>query len=227
MTISTTRALEVPSLVDAVYKAIRERILTGEMPGGAPLTELELSTQYSVARPTAKSAMERLVHEGLLYRATNKTARVPVLTSDDIRDLYFSRAFLEREVMVNLATRRHVPDSARESVRAMRDSAEDLSVDEVVQLDIAFHRALFDAIGSPHLNRLYTSLMGEVRLCMAQVQANRLLSAKRIAEEHALILEAIASGAKRRAANEISEHLSRACDRLVEHLDGGGEPGHS
>jgi DNA-binding GntR family transcriptional regulator len=221
MTISTTRELEVPSLVDAVYKAIRERILTGEMPAGAPLTELELSTQYSVARPTAKSAMERLVHEGLLYRATNKTARVPVLTSDDIRDLYFSRAFLEREVMVNLATRRHVPDSARESVRAMRDAADDLSVDEVVRLDIAFHRALFDAIGSPHLNRLYTSLMGEVRLCMAQVQANRLLSAKRIAEEHASILEAIAAGAKRRAATEISEHLSRACDRLVQHLEGG------
>jgi DNA-binding GntR family transcriptional regulator len=179
---------------------------------------MELARKYSVARPTAKSAMERLVHEGLLQRSSNKTARVPVLTAADIRDLYFSRTFLEREVMSTLAGKRLVPAAARQSVQALRDVAADAVVTEIVGLDIAFHRALFDAIGSKRLNRLYESLMGEVHLCMAQVQANHLLSPERIADEHSAILDAIEAGAKQRAAKEITEHLDRACVRLISHI---------
>jgi DNA-binding GntR family transcriptional regulator len=218
MALSTARELKVPSLVDAVYSAIRERILSGELPGGTPITEMDLAANYSVARPTAKSAMERLVHEGLLTRSTNKTARVPVMSGEDIRDLYFSRAFLEREVMVTLASRKLVPETARKYVAEMQQLTAAAAVSDVVRVDIAFHQALFDALGSPRLNRLYASLMGEVHLCMAQVQANRLLSASRIAAEHADILSAIEAGARKRAADEITSHLSRACDQLVQHV---------
>jgi DNA-binding GntR family transcriptional regulator len=212
--------LHVPSLVDAVYAAIREKILNGQLTGGSALTELDLAAQYSVARPTAKSAMERLVHDGLLRRATNKTARVPVLDSDDIRDLYFSRAFLEREVAVTLAGRRFVPEEALQTIQRLRDAASKSAVTEVVAVDVAFHRALFNAIGSPRLDRLFQSLMGEVHLCMAQVQAHHLLSPDLIADEHMAILDAIQAGARRRASDEITNHLSRACTSLIAHLEG-------
>ncbi len=41
--------LHVPSLVDALYLAIRERILSGQLAGGSPLTEMDLANQYAVA----------------------------------------------------------------------------------------------------------------------------------------------------------------------------------
>jgi DNA-binding GntR family transcriptional regulator len=217
--VTAANSLQVPSLVDALYSAIRERILTGELPGGAPLTEMDLATHYSVARPTAKAAMERLVYDGLLRRASNKTARVPVLDSDDIRDLYYSRAFLEREVMIELATKRLVPEPARRSLQALRDVGPDPVVTEVVEVDIAFHRAMVEAVGSPRLNRLYSSLMGEVHLCMAQVQAHHLLSPIRIADEHSEIVAAIEAGDVARAAAEVTGHLDRACVRLIGHVD--------
>lgn len=216
----TSMDLQVPSLVDAVYAAVREKILNGQLPGGSPLTELDLASAYSVARPTAKAALERLVHDGLLRRASNKTARVPVLDSDDIRDLYFSRTFLEREVMITLAGRRYVPDAARATIQGLHDAASTADVPRVVGIDVAFHTALFDAIGSPRLNRLYGSLMGEVHLCMAQVQSHHLLSPHLIADEHQAILDAVEAGAKRRAADEVTSHLARACRRLVDHVEG-------
>jgi DNA-binding GntR family transcriptional regulator len=216
----TSTDLQVPSLVDAVYAAVRGKILNGELPGGSPLTELDLASAYSVARPTAKAALERLVHDGLLRRSSNKTARVPVLESDDIRDLYFSRTFLEREVMVTLADRRYVPDAARATVQELHEAASTTDVPLVVGVDVAFHTALFDAIGSPRLNRLYQSLMGEVHLCMAQVQSHHLLSPHRIADEHRSILDAIEGGETRRAADEITSHLARACRRLVAYVEG-------
>lgn len=211
--------LHVPSLVDAVYEAVRKWILTGEMQGGHPVTEMDLAQRFSVARPTAKAAVERLVHEGLLRRATNKTARVPLLVTEDIRDLYGTRAFLERGVVATLAAKRLVPDSARKSLEDLRAATRDPVLPKVVGLDIAFHRALVEALESPRLTRLYVSLMGEAHLCMAQVQSHHLLHISRIAEEHAAILSAIEHGDVNRATDEVDSHLERACNRLVGFLE--------
>ena len=217
--------LSVPSLVDALHKELREEILTGQIPAGAPLTEIELARRNSVARPTAKAAVERLVHEGLLNRATNKTARVPLLSTDDIRDLYYSRGVLEREILTTLCASRSVPASAQQHLRTLRDLVEEPDLGGVVGADIAFHQSLVEALNSPRLTRLYTSLMGEMRLCMAQVQAHRLLEPARIAEEHSAIRAAVEAGDAAQAVIEINDHLTRACTRLVGYLEQESEPG--
>lgn len=218
MTVSVG-GLQVPSLVDALHSAIRERILSGALPPGTPLTENELATHYSVARPTAKAAVERLVHDGLLRRATNKTARVPVLDADDIRDLYYTREFLEREVVVTLAKKKLVPEEARVFVKELREVGPDPVVTKVVGPDIKFHLSLVNAIDSPRLMRLYRSIMGELHLCMAQVQTNQLLSPEDIADEHVAIVEAIEVGDRRRAVHAMKEHLDRARVLLVRDVE--------
>jgi DNA-binding GntR family transcriptional regulator len=210
--------LQVPSLVDALYAEIRERILTGAVPAGTPVTEMDLATQYSVARPTAKASMERLVLEGLLHRGSHKTARVPILGADDLRDLYHTRGLLEREVVMELAAKRLVPEQARKSLEQLRDSSSP-SVTEVVNLDMAFHSELVGAIQSPRLNRLYRFLAGEVRLSMAQLQANHLLSSGRIASEHAAILECIARQDVDGAAASVTKHIEQASARLIAHVE--------
>ncbi len=216
-------ALQVPSLVDALYAEIRERILTGEVPAGTPVTEMDLATQYSVARPTAKASMERLILEGLLHRGSHKTARVPVLDADDLRDLYHTRGLLEREVVMELAAQGLVPEQARKSLDQLRDASgpSGPSVTEVVNLDMAFHSELVGAIHSPRLNRLYRFLAGEVRLSMAQLQANHLLSASRIASEHAAILECIERADVAGAAASVTRHIEQASARLIAYVEAG------
>jgi DNA-binding GntR family transcriptional regulator len=212
--------LEVTSLVDALYMEIRERILTGVLPGGSAITEMDLATMYSVARPTAKASMERLVQEGLLRRGSHKTAKVTVLDTDDIRDLYFNRALLEREVMMSLAERRYVPEAARRSYQQLGDVKDtNPSPMDVANLDIAFHSALVDGLGSPRLNRLYRSLVAEVRLCMAQLQANHLLAPSRIAEEHSMIIARIDEGDVEGVVAAINGHIDRAGSRLIDHVE--------
>jgi DNA-binding GntR family transcriptional regulator len=212
----------VHSLVDALHQAIRARILNSELPGGARLTEKDIAEQYSVARPTAKAAVERLVHEGLLRRSTNKTATVPQLTVADVDDLYYSRGFIEREVMTAVAAAGEVPRGAREALTRLQSLAEEPEpmVPEVVESDLDFHRALVDSLGSARLSRLYDSLMGEVHLCMAQVQSHGLLHPGRIAEEHAAILDAIRAKDGERAVAQMNAHLEHARERLTDHLTG-------
>jgi hypothetical protein len=76
-----------------------------------------------MARPTAKAALERLVYEGILRRATNKTARVPLMDADDIRDLYYSRAF--PTTRLNRACGRLISHVSGRSVTEERPSGPD------------------------------------------------------------------------------------------------------
>jgi DNA-binding GntR family transcriptional regulator len=223
------RRLQVPTLVDALYVAMRERVLTGDLPGGSPVTEKQLSSDYNVARPTAKAVIERLTHDGLLRRDANKTARAPVMSVEDIRDVYFSRGFLEREVVTALARRKkdRMPSDAYLHNDRLKSAAAEGSMLGVVASDIAFHRSLVDALGSRRLTRMYHSLAGEVHLCMAQVQAHHLLDATVILEEHGGIVDAIEVGDARLATRRLDAHLLRACNQLVayrehEPASGGG-----
>jgi DNA-binding GntR family transcriptional regulator len=210
--------LVVPSLVDILYGAVRARILTGELAAGTPLTEKEVATNYDVARPTAKAALERLIYDGLLRRTTNKTARVPSLDANDIADLYYSRGFLEREVMRALAARGVVPAEARSAMREMHQAIKNRSLSSLVEADVAFHCALVDSLGSPRLTQMYLSVMGETQLCMAQIQSPQLLHAGVIEGQHERLLKAIEAGNGAAAAQEITEQLEIGCDELLSHL---------
>jgi DNA-binding GntR family transcriptional regulator len=212
--------LAVPSVTDVLYDAMRQEILSGEIPGGTLVTEMGVASRYAVARPTGKAAIERLSQQGLLRRDMHRSARVPVLTEADIHDVYTSRALIERQVVSILASERSgVPDSARNTLAAMSAAAEsNVSPVKFVEADIAFHLSLLETLGSTRLTRMYSQLMGETQLCMAQVQFRDLLDPGVILAEHVQILSAIDRGDASGASTLMNEHLMLACSRLIDRL---------
>jgi DNA-binding GntR family transcriptional regulator len=220
MSDKATMGLSVPSLTDALYQAVRAQIFNGQIGAGEVVTEVGLAERFSVARPTAKAAVERLVHDGLLQRSQNKSASVPVLGLADVRELYWTRALLEREIFRELADRRYVSPVALRYVRDLQDLVDAPVLTAVMEADIGFHSTLVAQLENARLSRLYDSVMGEMHLCMAQVQLHRLLHPGRIAAEHQLLIEAIEDGDQERAMQEVCLHLERARDRLIAYLEG-------
>lgn len=208
-------------MVDALVDALRVRILGTGLPGGSAVTETDVAREYDVARPTAKTAIERLVAEGLLTRGAHRSARVPVLDAADVADLYFSRSCVESVALRRLAGRAGRPAAAVEADAALRAALARDDVIAFVDADIAFHRALIDALGAPRLSRAHGSLLAETRLCMAQVQAHLLLAPAQIVEEHRRILDAVDAGDPEAAALAVEEHLERARAALLAHLSRG------
>jgi DNA-binding GntR family transcriptional regulator len=215
--------LTVVSIVDAIAENLRTQLFNGEILGDATFTEAKVATTYDVARPTAKAAIERLVSEGLLIRDAHKTARVPSMDAEDIRDLYFSRKCVEVEVVRALA-RRHAKlahaESANRTISGFHGQSDLGAIAPVVD----FHLSLVHALGSERMQRIFTGLMGEMRLCMAQMQRRRLLHLSLIAEEHEAILAAVAKGAPNAAAQAMSVHLDNARDRLLPALEAEANP---
>ncbi|WP_223625219.1 GntR family transcriptional regulator [Microbacterium sp. EST19A] len=214
---TTDAALGIVGVVDAVTVRLRERILSGEIRSGTPLTEAAVSQSFGVARPSAKAAIEQLVASGLLVRTAHRSARVVGIDPETVRDVYRTRSRLESAALRELALTRTVPASAVQAnaeILAMPTGPDPATVDP----DLRFHTALIDALESERTARMYRSVLDEARLCMAQVQGRRLLDAAVIAAQHAEMLDAVAAGDGERAADLLVLHLSSAEGRLVEAL---------
>ena len=215
MTTDATSAV----LPDAIYSALRSAIIDQDIEPGESVTESAVALRFGVARPTAKTAIERLVEHGLLRREKHQTARVVRLSRADILDLYDSRAIVESAAVGRLATGGTLPAEALAAHRALLAGSTDGSDHGFATHDIDFHRALVAGQSSPRLARMHSLLMGEIELCIGQVQAGRLLTASEVGAQHQGILDAVTAGDAELAARLTREHITGSRDRLLAHFD--------
>jgi|GEM_PF-294033 len=211
--------LRTTSVPEAVYEALRESIVSIEEPPGAVFTETAIAARYGVARPTAKAALERLVAEGLLRRRAHHSAQVPELSRDDIEDLYSNRAILEEEAIRHLALEGVVPVAALAVHRELLEHVRSDNRSALTRADIDFHRELVLAQSSPRLAKMHGLLMGEIELCIGQVQSHQLIRPTDVAEQHQGILDAVAAGDLALAGRLTREHILNARDRLLRKFD--------
>lgn len=212
--------LHTTSLPEAVYNTLRESIIASTDPPGSVLTETAVSTRYGVARPTAKVAIERLVSEGLLRRSAHRTAQVPVLDESDIYDLYASRVVVEEAALRNLALAGVVPAAAISAHRELKAAADSGEPTSYARADIAFHRALVFGQPSPRLAKMHALIMGEIELCIGQVDSHRLLTAADVAAQHQGILDAVIATDPELAGTRTREHILTSRDRLLNYQHG-------
>lgn len=200
----------------AIYESLRAGILDGSEAPGSTLTESRVALRFGVTRPTAKLAIERLVAEGLLRRAAHRAARIPELTRDDIVDLYDTRAIVETAAVEALARGGDLP---AEALAAHRSLVAHTTDESFAHDDIAFHRALVSGAPSARLPRMHALLMGEIELCIGQVQAHHLITAAEVAAQHQGILDAVTAGDAERAGVLTRDHITGSRDRLLAHYD--------
>jgi DNA-binding GntR family transcriptional regulator len=210
----SSRTVALVTVVDGLATSLRERILSGELKPGVPLSEVELSQEYGIARPTVRAAVQRLIHEGLLVRQPNRSPVVPIFTPDDLRDIYFARKPIEQEVLRVLAGRAEVPAAAVAQIAALEALPAEAAWSDVVEADLQFHIALLDAVGSPRLKRLFGLLDGEIRLCITQLQPGY-HDPSELAAEHQRLVDAIGAGDAARALALMDRHLDGAVATLV------------
>lgn len=205
-------------LPDAIHDELRIRILSQADEPGTTFTESAIALRFAVSRPTAKMAIERLVSEGLLRRETHSAARIPELSRGDIVDLFETRAIVEGAALAKLAASGTIPSEALAAHRALQAGA--AGDEPFAVLDIAFHRALVTGQSSARLVRMHSLLMGEIELCIGQVQANHLRTARDVSTQHQSILDAVTAGNSEAAERLTREHIAETRERLLAHVDG-------
>jgi DNA-binding GntR family transcriptional regulator len=214
----TTSAVLIPraTFASMVSERLRADIVDGSLRPGSQLSEVELATSFGVSRGPVREALQRLVQEGLLTSEPHRGVFVPVLTDEDVRDVYVAREALESAAVrsiISSATTAAAHESLDRLVIRMGESAAAGDWAAVGHIDLEFHVALVHASGSPRLRRMFTTVISETRLCLGGLTADD--AREDLVEEHRLICAALKEGDAEEALAVLKRHFDDAMITLL------------
>ncbi len=180
--------------------------MSGDIPAGERLREVELAQSYGVGRNALRAAFDGLVRDGLLEKERSRGVSVKVLTPQDFLEIYQVRTALESQAVRVLARRRLAPPDAQDALTQLEALAPDAAWRDISEADLAFHSALVAAAGNAHLQRMHDQLQVEIRFCLIQLGPGY-ARANPMADEHRILLETIEAGRPAAAERALREHL--------------------
>jgi DNA-binding GntR family transcriptional regulator len=197
------------------YRALRQAILSRRYPPGARLVVRELAESLGLSPTPIKEALAALAREGLVRSVPHRGYQVPSLSAGEIQEIYELRDALEG-LAARLAAQRGGPELAQsleETLNRQREAARAGDLEAYGNLDLAFHRLLWEASGNQRLRRMAENLDGQVRLLISTSAAvpGRLPQAL---EEHRVILTRIASADPAGAETAMRAHVQNAWEAL-------------
>ncbi len=209
-------ALERTSTVHLVAAELRKAILTGALPVGGPIGEVEIAAQLGVSRGPLREAAQRLVQEGLLVSYPGRGMRVRRIGPDEVADLYEARLALEGHAARRLAQQ---PDRVQtaELEAALARLAAVSEGDDAVPIgdaDIAFHRELVRLVGSAHLSDRIDTLLAETRIATLSM-SDGFQVRRSVSPTYRELIDAIGEGDGEGAADALSRQFEDAVARLT------------
>jgi DNA-binding GntR family transcriptional regulator len=217
--------------VQAVH-ALRRAITTGELPPGAHVSEIDMAERLQISRGTLREAMRQLQQEGLLTSGPRGRLSVRDMDEHELIDLFAVRGALEAlaarllterddRVDAALAARSSATASTRSSRSVSRRAAADAmtaaaenSLDERIEADLNFHRALCRLSANPTLLHTWESLEGSIRMSIMHSGIERAVRNMDV-QRHYDIVTAIEAGDPDEAAAEVRAHMRVAAQTLV------------
>ena len=204
-----------PDLVEQIYARLLDAISEGTLAPGERLTQDDLAQRFAVSRQPVLQALRLLKKDGFVEDAPGRGVQVTQLDVNWIAQVYQVRGSLDA-LAVRLAAERGAKIDP-EVMRQGREVHQTRDVQAMIQADLAFHRAIYQASGNPliaqsielhwhHLKRV----MGAVLQSSQQRQT--------VWDEHEAIAEAIAAGDADEAVRLVQEHAHEASVQLTARL---------
>ena len=142
-----------------VYSILRDAIVSGRYPPGARLNESQLARELSISRIPIREALMQLQEHGLVMNHERRGMFVTELSDEDVQRINSLRVVLEAEAL-RLCRRRMTKSVAArltELVVAMENWEETSEID-AADVDLEFHRTIWNAAGNDQLTKTLDSL---------------------------------------------------------------------
>ncbi len=203
------------SLAGQAVDVLRELVLTGEIPPGTRINEVELAARLGISRGPLREAIRQLASERLLTLVPHRGAHVPDATPDDVKALFELRTALECAAAELAASRRTDADVSRlREVCAESRRTYQAGERFPYRLDLAFHQALLDAARSPHIAEQVRLVQQRVVLLRSGLRDDPPHQRASL-EDHDALVTAIAAADRTRASDVMRRHLTRVCAQML------------
>jgi DNA-binding GntR family transcriptional regulator len=190
-----------------LYRILRERIIRNDLKPGSRISESEIAAAFLVSRQPVREAFIKLAEEGLVEVRPQRGTFVRKISTDAVMAARFVREAIESDI-VKLLAEAADPALAEDLKGQLAEQRKAVAAQDHLRfmaLDERFHRTLATAAGQ-------AVAWDVVETLKAQMDRVRYLSTlqfpmEKLVDQHAAIVEAIASGDAARAEAALRGHL--------------------
>lgn len=213
--------LDRQTLGERAYVSLAELLMSGRLAPGEKLSLRASADVLGVSIMPVREAVSRLVADKALEVTPNRSVRVPVMSAAQFRDLTRVRITIEGHAAAEAARNRNKTDvtaiaDAEEAMRA-ESKAKAPDLPRAVELNKAFHFAVYEAAHSPILAEIIRALWlkaGPVINLDLRENPERLVKGGAI-RFHADVRKAIAAGNGEAARAGIAGDIAGAADFIL------------
>ncbi|MCC5975693.1 MAG: GntR family transcriptional regulator [Rubellimicrobium sp.] len=179
---------------ERVYRALRTRILHGEIEPAASLTLRGIGKEFGVSMTPAREAVRRLAAEGALQMSSSGRVTTPELSNDRIEELAAIRALLEPELASRALPRAHF--ALIERLETINNGVGQMIARQdasgYIRMNLEFHRTLYLRAQSPAILALTETVWLQLGPTMRALYARLKRSDPPV--HHRMILAALKAG---------------------------------
>lgn len=173
-----------------VVRALEEDIIFGRLEPGARLVEDQLLARFAVSRHMIRQALLQLERLGIVVRERNRGAMVPMLSADEVSQIYDVRELLQRQaaLMIPLPASPDLIATLNEIHAEYSRHVDSGYLRGVHECNDRFHLTMFSACGNTYL---VNSIEQYMRLTLP-VRAKTLADREKLAvsrEHHRMMIE--------------------------------------
>jgi DNA-binding GntR family transcriptional regulator len=206
--------INIVSLKENLVQYLRTHIITGDLPPGHKLNEIELSSALGVSRVPLREAFRLLENEKLIISIPRKGCIVAPISLKNFNELYLTREMIELFAVDILSSKPNedltkVAEAIKKAKKATKRNDSDPYQRYQYLLDrSAFHIRLVEAAENDLLTHFYKAILPN----LARYQI--LFRYQSSSDEHQRILELIKGKKYQQAKSELRFHIHKLHGRL-------------
>jgi DNA-binding GntR family transcriptional regulator len=164
------RILRTVSLTNVLEREIESLIVSGELPPGERINEIQLARRFGTSRGPIREATRSLEAKGLVEVVRNRGVFIRRLSLDEAIEIYDIRSALFGLAGRLLAARMsdQILDHLNASLETMDRAAELRDFDSYYPLNLAFHSFVVEKAGNATLAREYAAMVKKLHLFRAR-----------------------------------------------------------
>jgi DNA-binding GntR family transcriptional regulator len=203
-----------------ISNEIEEAILSGQFKPRERLIEMDLISRFGVSRTVIREALKKLEAKGLIRTTPYRGAVVADLTTEEVEEIYFVRAELERiaaRLVLKHITQKEIQNLKKLSKEVERHLRE--KTHQMIEMDSAFHRMIFRACRNSYLYDMIDFLRTKSHI----VRFNAWSLPRRIEEsilEHRMMVKAIEKRDLEGLEKLVLQHLTFSKNSYLTQLKG-------
>lgn len=204
------------SAAELVADTLMKLIITGALPAGEPLREINLAKQLGISRNSLREGIRLLEQSRLLKHEMHRGTLVSEPTLRDLDDLYRTRQHIELTATQVAATDEQI-QRIREAFSALQQVATSQQAPPIVAADLELHQAIVALLGSERISEFYRQICKELVFyftVLSYADEEYVNPEEPIVARHQEIHEAICERRTDDATELMRAHITAAHERL-------------